>query len=103
MPCDTYYLQEQARKEREAALAELQKQIAQGKVRLKKNPKTGEVTIEKFEATLAYKSGWHESCVLAATLTRGSWVAKQKLQAMLKSMGVTAEQVIAAHGHSHGH
>lgn len=100
MPCDTRYIQEQQRKERERALAELQKQIQQGKIVLEKAP-NGQVRIRNWGETVTAKSGWHESCVLAAIASRGSWLAKQKLEALLKPLGVTMKEVIAAHGHEH--
>lgn len=100
MPCDTRYIQEQQRKEREAALAELQKQIMQGKIILEKAP-NGQVRIRNWGETVTAQKGWHESCVLAALASRGSWLVKQKLEAMLKPLGVKPKDLIAAHGHEH--
>jgi tRNA A37 methylthiotransferase MiaB len=98
MPCDTQYLREAQRKEREAALKELQKQIAQGKLKLKKDA-AGKVTIEKFEETRASQAGWHESCVLASIAKSGDWLIKAKLAAL----GINPQQLVAAHAASHKH
>lgn len=99
MPCDTQYLLEQQKREREAALAELQKQIAQGKIVLEKVG--SQVRVRNWGGTATAKSGWHESCALAAILRRGNWVAKQKLNAVLGKLGISSAQVIGAHDHEH--
>lgn len=100
MPCEDMQLLQQEIEARERAFADLQKKIVQGKLILEKAP-NGSVRIRNWGQTEAAKSGWHESCVLAATARRGTWAAKQRLAAMLKPLGVTAEQVIAAHDHEH--
>lgn len=98
MPCDTRIIEERQRREREEALKELQKKIAQGELKLKKDAR-GNVTIEKFDQTRASQAGWHESCVLASIARSGDWLIKAKLAALK----VDPKQLIAAHAASHKH
>jgi hypothetical protein len=96
MPCDTRYIQEQQRKEREAALAELQRQIQQGKIILEKAP-NGQVRIRNWGETVTAKSGWHESCVLDKIARSGNWLIKAKL----KALGIDAKALIEQHAANH--
>jgi hypothetical protein len=98
MPCDTQYLEELQRKEREKALAELEKQIGLGRILLVRDLQGG-VHVVGWEMTSAARTGMHESCAMAHVATKGSWLAKAKLTEKLKAVGSSLTAVIAAHKH----
>lgn len=100
MPCDSRNLLEAQRQAREDAIKVIEKQIAQGKLQLKKDA-SGKITIEGFAQSMAARTGLQESCVLARIARAGNWVARQKLEEKLKELGTTAKAVIESHGHSH--
>jgi hypothetical protein len=97
MPCNSNRT-EIERREMARALEQLDQDIATGKVRIVRDIK-GQLSITNWQFTAAANQSWCEGCALRAIQTRGSWVARSKLQAA----GITKKAfVVASHnGHSH--
>lgn len=98
MPCDSY-ITEQVRREREAALVELEEGIASGRLRVVTNSR-GEVGVVGWAQTTAAASGWCEGCALARIARSGGMVARAKLGKLGIKPG---KQFVAASHNGHPH
>lgn len=99
MPCDSLARTQRERQLREAALKELEADIAAGRRTLVRNLR-GEVAVLNWGTSNAARAGWCEGCALAQLAKGGSWVVRSKLAAVGVRQG--ASFVAASHnGHPH--
>ena len=95
-PCPSIQSQREA-EQRRRALEELLDDVEAGRRELITTA-DGQVSISDWDTTLAAGQGMQAGCALAALAEMDSWA----VESALAQQGMTKQDVITAHGHSHG-